>query len=133
MIKLKRSGIALILIFCISFMFMVAAAGQADTVPASQETLAGISSEEKAVLEELFILSQEIEEMGRKQEELDREAAGLQNEISKMEGAIKERQKSYDLQLEILKQVLAAYQKNGPASFLETLLSADDQIGRAMT
>jgi len=100
--------------------------GQVEPIAQIQEKLEGISEEEKKILAHLFILLQEIEEMDRQEAEITREIKTLQAEIDNLESAIEKQQKDYDNQLEILKQVLVSYQRRGPASYLETLLSAED-------
>ena len=119
MVKLKKLMSVLILI--LSFTFIAAAMGQIDIVSNTQQNLEDISIEEKAVLEELFFLSQEIDEMNRKAEELSKESEFIAKEIKVMEADILKRQENYNIQLKILEKVLVSYQKNGMTSYLETL------------
>jgi peptidoglycan hydrolase CwlO-like protein len=91
-----------------------------------QENLNTISEEEKAVLQDLFFLTQEIEEMERQEVEITGEIKGLEADIKALEAKIKEQQDDYDSQLLVMKKVFVSYQKLGPASYLETLLSAKD-------
>jgi peptidoglycan hydrolase CwlO-like protein len=91
-----------------------------------QENLNTISEEEKAVLQDLFFLTQEIEEMERQEVEITVEIKGLEADIKALEAKIKEQQDDYDSQLLVMKKVFVSYQKLGPASYLETLLSAKD-------
>lgn len=124
MVKLKKLMTVLILISC--FTFIAAVSGQTDLVTSTQQNLEDISNEEKAVLEELFFLSQEIDEMNRRAEELSKESEAIAVEITVMEADISKRQENYDIQLEILEKVMVSYQKNGMTSYLETLLSAQN-------
>ena len=126
MVKLKRYITGLILVLCFTLIFMAAASGQTDVITDPRQSLEDISMEEKAVLEELFFLSQEIDEMNRRAEELAEESEYLTQEISIMEANILKRQENYDIQLDILEKVLVSYQKNGMTSYLETLLSANN-------
>lgn len=126
MVKLKRYMTGLILTLCFTFILIAAVSGQTDIISNPQQTLEDISMEEKAVLEELFFLSQEIDEMSRTAEKLLHQSESLEKEISVTKVNIKKRQEDYDKQLKILEQVLIAYQKNGPASSLEILLSAEN-------
>ncbi len=114
----------ILLILCFAFIFVAAVYGQTDNVSDPRKSLEYISAEEKAVLEELFFLSQEIDEMSRRAEELLLESESVAQKITVMETDILERQENYDIQLEILEKVMVSYQKNGMASSLETLLSA---------
>jgi len=97
---------------------------QTETVSKMEETLEQITDDERAVIEELFILSQEIEGMLREEIQIGREIELLQEEINQLEGLIEERQKKYDHDLEILKNILVSYQRRGPATFVETLLNS---------
>ena len=83
-----------------------------------------ISEDEKAIVEDLFILSQEIEGMKAEEEKAGREIELLSKEISELDKSINARQKQFDEQLSILEQVLVAYQEGGPATFIETLLNS---------
>ena len=100
--------------------------GEVKPITEVQEKLEGITEEEKAVLEILFTLEQEMEEMEREESAITKDIEALQIEIDDMEELLKERQKNYDDQLDILKKVLVGYQRKGPASYLDTLLSAED-------
>lgn len=126
MAKLKKFMTVLILISSFTFLFIAAVSGQTDLVTSTQQNLEDISNEEKAVLEELFFLSQEIDEMNRRAEELSKESEAIAVEIAVMEADISKRQENYDIQLEILEKVMVSYQKNGMTSYLETLLSAQN-------
>ena len=125
MIKLRRYITGLILVLCFTVIFIAAASGQTHVVSDSRQNLEDISNEEKAVLEELFFLSQEIDEM-RRAEELSKESESIAGEILLMEADIVKRQEHYDMQLDILEKVLVSYQKNGMTSYLETLLSSEN-------
>ena len=126
MVKLKRYITVLLLVVCFTLIFIAAASGQTDIISDPRQSLEDITIEEKAVLEELFFLSQEIDEMNRRAEELAEESEYLTQEISIMEANILKRQENYDIQLDILEKVLVSYQKNGMTSYLETLLSANN-------
>ena len=126
MVKLKRYITGLILVLCFTVIFIAAASGQTHVVSDPRQNLEDISNEEKAVLEELFFLSQEIDEMNRRAEELSKESESIAGEILLMEADIVKRQEHYDMQLDILEKVLVSYQKNGMTSYLETLLSSEN-------
>lgn len=126
MTKLKKSTTGFILILCFFILCMAAVWGQTDILSNPQQDLANISIEERTILDELFMLSQEIDDMNRAAERLQQESLEAQKNIFIMEVAISKRQDDYDSQLAVLEQVLVAYQKNGPASNLEILLSAEN-------
>jgi peptidoglycan hydrolase CwlO-like protein len=91
-----------------------------------EEKLDTITEEEKAVLKDLFFLTQEIEEMERQEAEITEEIIEQQSHIKELETNIQAQQKEYDQQLSIMEKVFVSYQKMGPASYLETLLNAKD-------
>lgn len=90
-----------------------------------QESLAGISEEEKEVLERLFILSQEIEEMNRQNLQISKEIEGLNEEVEEIEKLIGIETLAYEENLNIMEDVLKTYQRSGPGSFIELILSSD--------
>jgi peptidoglycan hydrolase CwlO-like protein len=100
--------------------------GEVQPITEMEDKLEGISEEEKAVLEELFAISQEIEVMEREEAEINGEIDTLHVQITDIQSGIEEKQKDYNLQLDILEKVLVNYQRGGPASYLEILLSADN-------
>ncbi|MBP7174967.1 MAG: hypothetical protein KBA53_01960 [Thermoclostridium sp.] len=83
-----------------------------------------ISEVEKAVLEDLFTLSQQIDEMEKKETQINEQIDKLETELETLSERIVQNQESYELQRDVLKRVLINYQKRGPASYLETFLSA---------
>jgi peptidoglycan hydrolase CwlO-like protein len=91
-----------------------------------QDNLDGINEAEKVTLKELFLLSQEIEEMEREEIKITNDIQTLEADINILESKIKTQQEDYDSQLSVLKKVLVSYERMGPASYLETLLSAED-------
>lgn len=90
-----------------------------------QESLSGISEEEKEVLERLFILSQEIEEMNRQNLQISKEIGDLNVEVEEIEKLIEIETLAYKENLSIMEDVLKTYQRSGPSSFIELILSSD--------
>lgn len=123
----KRSiFIAFALIFAIvSSVLPSHVSGEVAPISEVEDKLEGISEEEKKVLDKLFAIEQKIEEIEREEAIITEEINGLQAKIRELEKGIEEKQKDYDLQLEVLEQVLVNYQKGGPATYLEILLGAD--------
>jgi len=130
MVKLRKPGILIIFVLAAVMIFTEALPirtyGQVQPVADIEGKLEEISDEEKAVLKNLFTLLQDIEEMERQEAEITGEIERLQSEIGQLSKMIKDRQKDYDSQLNILEQVFVSYQRNGPASFLEIILSSDN-------
>jgi len=120
------SAFSLVIIFIFISVFPGRISGQVRPIAEIQEELESISDEEKAVLTDLFILLQKIEEMDREINRINGEVAAVQDEMGDLEKQIAKLQDKYDGQLNILKQVLVSYQRSGPASYLENLLSSKD-------
>lgn len=91
-----------------------------------EEKLQDISEIEKEVLENLFSLSQEIEETERQKDRLTIEIEKLRNDSELLVKKIEEKQDIYNSQLNVLKKVLVSYQRRGPASFLEAILKSEN-------
>jgi peptidoglycan hydrolase CwlO-like protein len=92
----------------------------------AKDKLEGLTEEEKYVLEKLFTLTQEIEEMEKEEERINKEIESLQLDVKKMELGIVEQEKEYEDKLYILEKILVGYQRRGPASYIDTLLGAGD-------
>lgn len=78
------------------------------------------------MLENLFTLSQQIEETERQKEKISAEVQRLRSDSEKLAKEIEEKQNTYNSQLNVLKKVLVSYQRKGPASFLETILKSEN-------
>lgn len=102
------------------------ASGEVKPITEIKEKLEGISEEEKKILKELFTISQEIYEKEKEEARISGEINILEKDIDKIRIGIDEKQKDYDDNLQLLKQVLQLYQRGGPASYLEILLGAKD-------
>lgn len=100
--------------------------GDVKQITEAEEKLENISNEEKAVLEELFFISQKIDEMELNEQEISKDMNRIRIEIGDIEKTITNRQKEYDLQLDILERFLVLYQRSGPATYLEILLKAQN-------
>ena len=126
--KLKKSkniillGLVIALVFQI--LFISAIESQAAPIMVIQERLDGISLEEKKVLEELFIILQDIEEAEGAEELTMQEIANLHEEIVLLERRLKEEEVIFKHRLGILQEVLRGYQRRGAASYLHIILSS---------
>jgi peptidoglycan hydrolase CwlO-like protein len=117
------STMTLVLVLIIAPMRVL---GDVHPITEMEEKLEGISEEEKGVLEDLFVIQQKISEIEREEIKITEEIDALLMQIENLEHGIEEKQKNYDLQLDILEQVLINYQRGGPATYLEILLNADN-------
>ena len=91
-----------------------------------EDKIQGISQEEKAVLEKLFSLSQEIDALEEEANKIKGEIDKLKIQTKDLETQITDKQKDYDRQLDVLRQVMVSYQRGGGTSYLEILLNADN-------
>lgn len=99
--------------------------GDVKPIEETKDYLANISNEEKAVLEELFFITQKIEVMELEEKKITGEIEDLQIEIHDIENRSDAMQKEYDEQLGILEDFLVLYQKGGSTSYLEILLNSE--------
>lgn len=90
-----------------------------------EEKLLSITEEEREILEFLFLQVQEIEELEREEKSLNEELNIMQIEIESLEDRIIFEQQSYDDYKYVLKEVLKTYQRMGPGSYLEIILSSN--------
>ncbi len=119
--------IAIVCIMVISVIFIPPkVSGEVKQITEIEDKLDGITEEEKLVLEKLFTINQEIDELEREEDRISGEIETLQLQIQDLEHGIEEKQTDYDDQRDILKQVLIDYQRGGPATYLEILFGADN-------
>lgn len=121
-VKMIASTLLILLILVNGFTYPVSS--EVEPIKEVEGKIQQISEVEKAVLQDLFTLSQQIDEMEKKEEEINNQIQKLKNDIDTLSDRIEENQQSYELQREVLKKILVNYQKRGPASYLETFLSA---------
>lgn len=117
--------ILLFLIIILIFTSSVILGEGEDDITQIQEKLSNITEEEKKILEYLFIQVQEIEEMERENKRIDEEIHNISKDIDSIDNRIKEEEKNYQKNLEALKVVLQSYQRMGPGSYIEIILSSD--------
>lgn len=99
--------------------------GDVKAIEETKENLESITNEEKAVLEELFFITQKIEVMELEEKKITEEIVNLQIEIHDIENRIVDMEKDYDKQLGVLEEFLLLYQKGGSTSYLEILLKSE--------
>ena len=91
-----------------------------------KEKMSNISDEEKKIVEELFILLQDIEEMEREVEKISKEIEKINDELRELEEKIKLEEIAYKKNRDTLRDVLKIYQKRGTGSFIEIILSSQN-------
>ena len=99
---------------------------QAEPFTEVREKLSDITEEERAVLKNLFLLAQELEEMEIEEEVMTQAVDVIKRDINELEGKIQNAEIEFHRQRDTLKQVLQIYQRRGPGSYLEIMLDSDN-------
>lgn len=100
------------------------ASGEVAQITETRDKLAGISQEEQKVLNQLFLITQNIEAIGREVDQITADINSNKEQIINLEYEINSLQRAYDSQLNLMEQVLVSYQRGGPATYLEILLNS---------
>jgi len=126
-IKPRKLGyIVIILLITALIVPPIQALGSVRPIEDQEQKLADISADERAVLEKLFSITQEIDELKRVEAQITIDAGNLQQEINDLQGLISVKQQDYEFQLEILEKVLVNYQRGGLGSYLEIFFKSDN-------
>jgi peptidoglycan hydrolase CwlO-like protein len=129
MSKSVKIKVILILILIVPFtqiFFCTSRAlGKADPPSVVKEKLNGITDEEKKILQNLFILAQEIEVAEGEEKAIALDVENINGEIKDFEAKIQGSENAYTKKQEGLKQVLKSYQRMGPGSFFEIIMNSD--------
>ncbi|ABR46747.1 Membrane-bound metallopeptidase-like protein [Alkaliphilus metalliredigens QYMF] len=129
MFKTKKTRVIMsfsfAILFTLLFLPLSMATEQADPFSEIQENLTGISQEERQIIENLFILVQEIEEMENEETELLLDLSVIEGELKVLENLTRNEELAYEERRDVLKHVLKSYQRRGPGSYLEIVLSSD--------
>ncbi|HWT76373.1 MAG TPA: hypothetical protein VN258_16875 [Mobilitalea sp.] len=121
-----RRTVIMIAFLLVAFTAPPKASGEVQKVTDIEDKLEGISEEEKKVLADLFSIKQEIDGLELEETTISTKIRTLQSQTKDLEAQIENKQGEYDVQLEVLKQVMVSYQRGGPASYLEILLREDN-------
>ncbi|MCF6462151.1 coiled-coil domain-containing protein [Clostridium sp. Cult1] len=124
----RRKFIILALLILCNTIFISSemVAEEEDSLEKIQEELLNISSEEREILDSLFIQAQEIEELEMEKERITLDIGKMKKEIGDLDRKIEKETKSYEDKLDLLKQVLRSYQRMGPGSYIEIILDAEN-------
>ncbi len=119
-----KKAIAVILIPTL-FILPARAFGEVSSIQDTQGKLENISEEEMKVLNELFVISQQLEIQEQERLKISEDIKEQEQQYKQLVKELDKKQKDYEDKLEVLSQVLRYYQRGGPATYLEILLSAD--------
>ena len=127
MIKRIKINLILVSILIISFgiFYPNMAEGQVDSILEIEEKLSTISDEEKKVLEEFFLLIQEIEAMEREIEKASGDVEVIKQEVRDLERSIESETIAFEQRKDDLKKVLQSYQRMGASSYIKIILESD--------
>lgn len=124
-LKKYWKGILALLMIPTLLLAPVRVAADVKPIEDTQGKLDEITEEEKEVLNDLFAVTQRIESLEAEEKKMNQDIEELQEQITDIQNELVDKQKLYDEKLSVLEQVLAIYQRGGPASYLEILLNAD--------
>jgi peptidoglycan hydrolase CwlO-like protein len=122
----RKSGFIILLIFATLFTYSF---GQLvdpnQSMGEINTTISQLSEEEIQILESLFLIQQEVRELEIKQERTELEIEDLEKKIGNIEDEISGLEQSYNNNLDVMEDVLKSYQRKGPLSNLQLILSSD--------
>lgn len=120
--SIKYVSVLLIIVMLFQLSFAVVETPQ--THVETSEKLSGITEEEKAIVESLFVLASEIEWLNEQLNTIEMEIDSVAHQITEKETLINAQKTVYDTLIETLSEVLLSQQKSGAASRLEILLKS---------
>lgn len=126
-LKIHQGGLLILSLF-MAVNLAVATVSSAVDLPQDEvrQQLEALTEEEKQVLEDLFALSQDIEDIQRQQVQLEIDLAAAEERVLVVEDEIETQELLFANQRDVLGEVLKSYQRRGPGSTLEIVLSAKD-------
>lgn len=118
--------IGLIGVFLLGTMSISIADKKEDVFSETKEKLGTISEKEQEILQQLFFILQDIEEMERQEIGLQESVKKIEEEIQTLTKHIEEEETIYEKKKDTLKEVLKIYQRRGITSFFEIILTSDN-------
>ena len=116
-----------LIIFLISiFIIPKTVLGEVSSITDVEDKINGISKEEKEALDKLFSMEQEITGTQKEKSDISKELKQLRQSYNILSQQITQMQEDYDSQLSVLQQVLIGYEREGPVSYINTLLRSGD-------
>jgi len=129
-INVKKQGSFQVSIIVVTLLMIIFSSnlvmGQEDTFDEINAKLVTISDDEKEVLQRLFILTQEIEALEKREKKLTKEIEIMNKEINSLEEKIKNEEIEYKQNLNILEKIIKSYQRKGLSSYLEMILDSEN-------
>lgn len=127
----KTAIINIFLIICLTIILIISSpleivVGQGGPFSEIKEKMASISESEHENLQNLFVLSQQIIELGKEEEKVTQDIKTKKTEIEGLKVTIASEEMAYTKKMEDLKQVFKSYQRMGPGTYLEIILNSDN-------
>lgn len=127
----KRVNSKLLLSFCLAIILIISlplsiVVGQGGPFTEIKEKMASISESEHENLQNLFVLSQQITELGKEEKKVTQDIKTKKTEIEGLKETIASEEMAYSKRMEDLKQVFRSYQRMGPGTYLEIILNSDN-------
>lgn len=127
----KRVNSKLLLSFCLAILLIISlplsiVVGQGGPFSEIKERMASISESEHENLQNLFVLSQQIAEIGKEEKKVTQDIKTKKTEIEGLKVTIASEEMAYTKKMEDLKQVFKSYQRMGPGTYIEIILNSDN-------
>ncbi|MBF4692706.1 coiled-coil domain-containing protein [Fusibacter ferrireducens] len=122
---MRRSKIGFMIVLILWLQVSIGYSEQEVNVEEAESKLEGISSDEKIVLEQLFLLSQEIDNLSTRAERLSEDIQQIMADIKVIDETIEKHDLAYQEMLKKLSKTLRDYQKRGANSYFELIFSSD--------
>ena len=116
----------LILFFAFTILSSSITLDKVDPLSDIEKKLAEISDEEREIIQNLFVMTQEIEGLELEQKRVAQEIDDINEEIHDITMKIESEKSNYEKKRETLKQVLKSYQKRGAGSYIEIILESQN-------
>ncbi|MDX9916658.1 MAG: hypothetical protein RBT15_01425 [Gudongella sp.] len=94
-------------------------------VSQTQETLNYLDEAEKSILDELFLLTQRIDEYKEESDSLTEEINTIEKLVYELDDIIEIKQADFEGKLLVMEEFLVDYQRKGPISNLQLILNSD--------
>lgn len=117
---------AIILSISLSMGMWQSISGENGAISDVEKQITQNAEEQKKIVDELYKLEQEIQSSANKEMQINEQIIQYTDELNALQAQIDEENVWFDLNKEVLGNVLKIYQKRGPGTFIEILLGSDN-------
>lgn len=122
----RKAALIILLIFATIFTYSFGQlVNPGQSMGEINNSISQLSEDEIQILESLFLIQQEVRELEVDQERIELEIEDLDKNIDNIEDDIAGLERSYEYNLDTMEEVLRSYQRKGPLSNLQLILSSD--------